>query len=56
MGEAKRNAEMAIQETARAIGVETPGGRIQVRWDGKSAAPAGCLAAPKSARMLVSNI
>ena len=38
MGEAKRNAEMAIQETARAIGVETPGGRIQVRWDGKSAA------------------
>ena len=23
MGEAKRNAEMAIQQTARAIGVET---------------------------------
>ena len=49
--------ETAIQETARAIRVETPGGRIQVRWDGKSAAtPSGCLAAPKRARMLVSNI
>ena len=38
MGEAKRNAEMAIQQTARAIGVGTPGKGIQVRWDSKSAA------------------
>lgn len=38
MGEATRKAAKAVQETARVIGVETPGGRVQVRWDGQSAA------------------
>lgn len=36
MGEAKRRRESAVQETVKTI-VETPGGRIQVCWDGKSA-------------------
>jgi hypothetical protein len=38
MGEAKRRARNALQMIEKAIGVETPGGRIQVRWDGKAGA------------------
>ena len=33
MGEAKRKGEKAIRTTSQAIGIETPGGRIQVKWD-----------------------
>ena len=38
MGEAKRKSKNAVEAIEKAIGVETPGGRIQVRWDGKAAA------------------
>ena len=38
MGEARHKADRAVQETARALHVETPGGRIHVRGDGQSAA------------------
>ncbi|MES2353379.1 MAG: transposase [Pseudomonadota bacterium] len=38
MGEAKRKGELAVRKAAQAIGVETPGGRIQVKWDNRSAA------------------
>lgn len=45
MGEAKRKARNALRAVENAIGVETPGGRIQVRWDGKaSATPFGQMA------------
>ena len=40
MGEAKRKGEKAIRTTSQAIGIETPGGRIQVKWDAKSTATA----------------
>ena len=38
MGEEKRKTKSALQVVEKAIGVETPGGRIQVRWDGRAAA------------------
>ncbi|MDO8811820.1 MAG: hypothetical protein Q7J38_07315 [Gallionella sp.] len=38
MGEAKRNGEKAIRTISQAIGIETPGGRIQVGCDAKSTA------------------
>lgn len=38
MGEARRRAQVAVSASTPAVGVETPKGRIQVRWDGKSAA------------------
>lgn len=38
MGEAKRKGEKAIRAMSQAIGVETLGGRIQVKWDAKSTA------------------
>jgi hypothetical protein len=38
MGEAKRRGVRAVRAIEQAIGVETPSGRIKVRWDGKSAA------------------
>lgn len=38
MGEAKRKQELTVREMAQAIGVETLGGRIQVKWDSRSAA------------------
>lgn len=38
MGEAKRRAEARQMEVARSIGVQTAGGRVQVRWDKDSAA------------------
>jgi hypothetical protein len=38
MGEGKRKREMSINEVAQAIGVETMGGRIQVKWDTSSSA------------------
>ena len=45
MGEAKRRANQAAREAAKALGVATLGGRIQVSWDATSAAtPFGQLA------------
>lgn len=45
MGEAKRKREMSIKDVARAIGVETMKGRIQVKWDtSSSATPFGQMA------------
>ncbi len=45
MGEAKRKREMSAKEVAQAIGVETMGGRIQVKWDtSSSATPFGQMA------------
>ena len=45
MGEAKRKGEMAVKDVAQAIGVETMGGRIQVKWDtSSSATPFGQMA------------
>lgn len=45
MGEAKRKLEMAVKEIAKAIGVDTMGGRIQVKWDtAGSATPFGQMA------------
>lgn len=38
MGEAKRRAQARQIEVAKSIGVQTAGGRIQVRWDKDSAA------------------
>ena len=38
MGEAKRRAQAKQVEVAKSIGVQTAGGRIQVRWDKDSAA------------------
>ena len=37
MGEVKLKANRAAETVAQAIGVETGGGRIQVRWDADSA-------------------
>ena len=37
MGEAKRKANRAAETVIQAIGVETGGGRIQVRWDADAA-------------------
>ena len=48
MGEAKRKSKNAVEAIEKAIGVETPGGRIQVRWDGKAAAtPFGQMQGPQ---------
>ena len=45
MGEAKRRAKGVVEGLAKALGVETAGGRIQVSWDANSAAtPFGQLA------------
>ena len=45
MGEAKRRSGAAMQETLSALGVETVGGRIQVRWNrGEAATPFGQMA------------
>jgi hypothetical protein len=45
MGEARQRAKAAAKGLAKALGVETVGGRIQVSWDAKSAAtPFGQLA------------
>lgn len=38
MGEAKRKDNKALQLISQAIGVETLGGRIQVKWDTDSTA------------------
>lgn len=37
MGERKRRREAIKKESMEALGVETPGGRIQVRWDNDAA-------------------
>jgi len=39
MGEAKRRTQTAMSVITQAVGVEVPNGRLQVRWDGQSAAP-----------------
>src|SRR3990167_3234681 len=45
MGEARRRGKGAVEALAKALGVETLGGRIQVSWDANSAAtPFGQLA------------
>jgi hypothetical protein len=45
MGEAKRRGDAAVQETLNALGVETVGGRLQVRWNrGEAATPYGQMA------------
>ena len=45
MGEARRREKGAVEALAKALGVETLGGRIQVSWDANSAAtPFGQLA------------
>lgn len=45
MGEAKRKREMLSKEVEQAFGVETLGGRIQVKWDtSSSATPFGQIA------------
>jgi len=38
MGEAKRGSKAGRVEISKAIGVETAGGKVQVRWDNKSEA------------------
>lgn len=38
MGEAKRRAKTEMSAITQAVGVDAPNGRLQVRWDGKSAA------------------
>lgn len=38
MGEAKRRTQTAMSVITQAVGVEVPNGRLQVRWDGQSAA------------------
>jgi len=38
MGEAKRRSKAGQMEISKAIGVQTAGGKIQVRWDNKSEA------------------
>lgn len=38
MGEAKRKREMATNDVAQAISVETMDGQIQVQWDEKASA------------------
>jgi hypothetical protein len=38
MGEAKRRAQTAMAAITEAVGVDVPGGCVQVRWDGKAAA------------------
>ena len=38
MGEAKRRSDVAVQEVVEALGVETVGGRVQVRWSKDGAA------------------
>jgi hypothetical protein len=45
MGEAKRRADLAVQETLGALGVEAIGGPVQVRWSaGGAATPFGQMA------------
>jgi hypothetical protein len=45
MGEAKRHGAAAMQETLGALGVETVGGRVKVRWNsGEAATPFGQMA------------
>jgi hypothetical protein len=45
MGEAKRRADAAVQGTLDALGLETVGGRLQVRWNrGEAATPFGQMA------------
>ena len=45
MGEAKRRSGAAVQEALSALGVETVGGRMQVRWNrGEAATPFGQMA------------
>lgn len=38
MGEAKRRSDVVVQERVEALGVETVGGRVQVRWNKEGAA------------------
>ena len=38
MGEAKRRSDVAVREVVDALGVETVGGRVQVRWNKDNAA------------------
>ena len=38
MGEAKKRSAAAVQEALVALGVETIGGRVQVRWNQREAA------------------
>ena len=45
MGEAKRRGDAAAQEALNSLGVETVGGRMQVRWNrGEAATPFGQMA------------
>jgi len=36
MGEAKQRAVMPRQQVVEALGLETAGGQLKVRWDGKA--------------------
>ena len=36
MGEAKQQGLMARQQVVEALGLETAGGQLKVRWDGKA--------------------
>lgn len=38
MGEAKKRADAAAQETLQTLGLETVGGRLQVHWNQREAA------------------
>ena len=38
MGEAKNRTQTAMSVITQAVGVEVPNGRLQVHWDGQSAA------------------
>jgi len=37
MGDAKRRAQAGRKDVVEALGLETPGGRVQVRWDNEAA-------------------
>ena len=38
MGEAKRRSQTAMSVITQVVGIDVPNGRLQVRWDGESAA------------------
>ena len=38
MGEAKKRSKAVQAEISKAIGVQTAGGKVQVRWDNKAEA------------------
>ena len=45
MGEAKRRSNVAVRDAVEALGVDTVGGRVQVRWNThRAATPFGQLA------------